>query len=181
MPWLAASLLLLAVGPWASARASNPPGLDMETLCRFMAENIKVTGSDSEAALYEYVYRRDLFRAAGVDPRQDDKARTRLKMQAYWNRHRQAMTCNIPHSFVRDGNILKLAVDRSNTNFLQDAIYRWELDLNLVDRDGTTLLDFLDSELARDKGTPRADTLNRYRTMVLAHGGKRARELRSTN
>lgn len=165
---LAVALALGATTP------SQEIGLDPEELCRFVAENLS---ESSVAAGTRFVYQTRLFRAAGVDPARDDPATIRTKMQTYWNRHREALVCNVPNSIVRDGSILKLAVDSSNSEFLTDVVRRWQLDLNQVDRDGETVLDFAVRELEKAAGTPREDTLRRYRNWLESGGARRARDL----
>ena len=174
---LAVALSLTATTP------SQEIGLDPEELCQFVAENL----SDTRAtAPTPYVYRTRLFRAAGVDPARDDPATIRTKMQTYWNRHREALICNVPNSVVRDGSILKLAVDSSSSEFLTDVVRRWQLDLNQIDYDtihnevdpgGETVLDFVDRQLERAAGSPREATLRRYRNWLVGGGARRARDL----
>ena len=167
-------LELAAALSLATATPERGIGLSVGEICQFVAENI----SESDpAASTRYVYQTRLFRAAGVDPARDDAATIRSKMQTYWNRHRQALVCNVPNSIVRNGSILKLAVDSSNSEFLNDVARRWKLELNQVDRDGETVLDFVTRELEKAAGSPRADTLRRYRNILESAGARRARDL----
>lgn len=150
--------------------------MDVEELCQYVAESL--TESDPARGT-RYVWETRLYAAAGIDPHQDDAATVRAKMQSYWNRNREALVCNVPNSVVRDGSILKLAVDRSSTEFLTSAIRRWDLDLNQIDSDGKTVLDFVEDELAKAAGSSRERTLQRYRNWLLSGGARRAVDLRT--
>jgi hypothetical protein len=158
----------------AATTPSEDIGLDVKSICQYVAENLSDTNPNP---LTPYVYRTRLFRAAGVDPAMDDYVTIRMKMQTYWNRHRAELVCNVPNSVVRNGNILKLAVDRSSSAFLTDVVRRWQLDLNQIDRDGETVLDFTEKQLEGAAGSPREATLRRYRNLLLAGGARRARDL----
>jgi hypothetical protein len=59
-----------------------------------------------------------------------------------------------------------------------DVVRRWKLDVNLVDPDGTTVLDFVDEQIAITGNEGRKDILRRYRNWILQAGGKHASELR---
>ena len=166
--------------------ASSPSqdiGLDPAELCQFVAENIS---DHNPGAPTPFVYRTRLFRAAGVDPTRDDAATIRTKMQTYWNRHREALVCSVPNSVVREGSILKLAMDSSNSEFVDDAVRRWQLDLNQIDYDtiyndigpeGETLLDWVNSQLVIHAGGNREVILRRYRNIIIPRGALRARDL----
>jgi hypothetical protein len=173
-------LFALLLAPQAPALAPagdetfKSSGYSVDDFCLFVAENVRA----ESAPQFVFVYRLALFKAAGVDPGRDDAPAVRRKMAAWWGRHRKTLICNVANSVVRNGNVLKLAVDRSSTDFLTDAVRRWKLDVNQVDADGTTVLDFVDSQIASSSSADRQDTLKRYRNWLLQAGGKHARELR---
>jgi hypothetical protein len=102
--------------------AANPSpgiGLDVPDICQFVAEN----PSESDHSQHtRFVYQTRLYQAAGVDPSRDVAATIRTKMQTWWNLYQNQLICNVPNSFVRNGNILKLAVDRSSSEFINDAV-----------------------------------------------------------
>lgn len=159
------------------ALAVPDPGVrSVDELCQFVAD--KLHEPDATAGT-KYVYQSILFARAGVDAQADDAATRARKMQAWWNREQQSLYCNVLNSNVRDGHILRLAVDRSASDFLTDVVRRWKLDLNHRDRHhGGTVLDFIDEEIAKSRGTPRETVLRRYEQLIATHGGKRQRELR---
>jgi hypothetical protein len=144
-------------------------------LCLYVAENPSET--DPREARSVYRYRSWLYRAAGVDLAADDADTIRSRMQLWWNANQDALRCNVPNSVIRNGSILRLAADRSSSEFLTDAARRWRLDLNYRDpNDGGTVLDWLDDQILIAHPN-RAPTLIRYRTMIQNVGGLRARDL----
>jgi hypothetical protein len=166
-------LLSTSAATAASGDTFKSSGRTVADFCQFVAENIRETDEPE----YAFVYRMMLFKAAGVDPVHDDKSAVALKMSAWWAKHRKSLTCSVPNSVVRDGNILKVAVDRSSSDFLTDVVRRWRLDVNQVDADGKTVLDFVDEEIATSGVEGRKDTLRRYRNWIIQAGGKRASDL----
>lgn len=152
------------------------PNLDVDDLCVFVAENIRESDPSKGTT---YVWQTQLYEAANIDAHNDDGAAVRAKMQAFWNQYQDRLLCNVPNSVVRNGSILRLAADRSSTQFIQSVTYRWGLDLNYVDRnDGGTVLDWLDKEFdSAAAGTGRKNIISRYRRIMIDHGAKRASEL----
>lgn len=163
-----ATLSLLAATP------NTDIGLSVPELCRFMAENLSETDPSRHT---RFVYQTRLYQAAGVDPSRDVAATIRTKMQTWWNLYQDQLICNVPNSLVRNGSILKLAVDRSSSEFINDAVRRWKVDLNRIDADGTTVLDFIEQQRIDAQGLPRFDTLNRYYNIFSSNGAKHARDL----
>lgn len=171
----AAVALMLPAMLGAQSTPSAIPNLNVVDLCQFMAEGVREI---DPAKGTKYAYQTLLYAAAGVDPHKDDAATRSAKMQAWWNRYQDRLICNVPHSIVRNGSILKLAVDRSGTDFIDDAVRRWKVDLNHIDADGTTVLDFIAKEREEARNTPRFQILDAYYNTFASKGAKRARELR---
>lgn len=168
-------LLAASSTAWAQTSYSSQINLDPGELCQFVAENL----SESNASRgTRYVYQTRLFAAAGVDPHTDTREVISRKMKAWWSKNQHRLICNVPHSIVRDGSILKLAVDSSSSEFINDAVRRWRVDLNRIDADGTTVLDFIDAEREKARESPRFATLNRYYNIFASGGAKHARDLR---
>ena len=170
--------MLLALGAMLALQAETVAGLDVADLCQFVADKLTLSGAGG-APRYRYVYQARLFAAAGVHVQSDDPTSIQEKMQRFWNRHQDRLICNVVNSTVRNGHILRVAVERSNGEFINDVARRWRVDLNYRDRrDGGTVLDYLDAQLALARGSPREATLNRYRQILEAAGGRHARDLR---
>ena len=158
--------------------AANPGpgiGLDVETLCILVAENLSETDVSRHT---RFRYQSRLFQAAGVDASRDDAAMKSTKMQTWWNLYQDQVICNVTNSIVRNGSILKLAVDSSSSEFINDAVRRWKVDLNRIDADGTTVLDFIEQERIKARGTPRFAILNSYYNIFSTNGAKHRRDLR---
>lgn len=144
-------------------------------LCQYVAENLSET--DPQEASSGYRYQTWFYRAAGVDLAADNADTIRSKMQLWWSNNQDALRCNVPNSVIRNGSILRVAADRSSSEFLTDATRRWRVDLNYRDlNDGGTVLDWLDDQILIAHPN-RAPTLIRYRTMIQSVGGLRARDL----
>lgn len=151
-----------------------PNQVNVEELCQFVAENLSETNASQGT---RFVYQTRIYRGACVNPQTDSAEVIQAKIQNFWNRYHDKLTCNIPNSIVRDGNILKLAVDRSSTDFINDSVRRWKVNLNHVDADNKTVLDFIDEERTKALGTPRHAILNRYFNIFRSNGAKFKREI----
>lgn len=117
-----------------------------------------------------------LFEAAGVDAQQDSREVVREKMQHWWSRYQHGFRCNLLNS-SGPKHILKLAVETGSQEFINDVARRWQVDLNFVS-DGGTVMDYIDAELVRARGTPREAIFNEYREIFQRRGALRAQELR---
>lgn len=151
-----------------------PNQVNVADLCLFVAENNRETDTNAGTT---FAYQTRIYRAACVNPQQDSAQVIQAKIQNFWNRYHDQLSCNVPNSIVRDGNILKLAVDRSSTDFINDSVRRWKVNLNHVDADNKTVLDFIEAERTKSVGTPRHAILNRYFTIFRSNGAKFKREI----
>lgn len=171
---------LLAAALAASSPQDKPLGLSrsVDDICMFVAENPYDELTDMPPPHTGRVYRTLMLQAAGVKIGTDDAETIRIKMQRWWTASQDKLLCNVANSIVRDGSILRLAVDRSNSDFINDAARRWRVDLNYRDKtDGGTVLDFIDGQMKISEGTGRFDILRRYRTILEGVGAKRAKDL----
>ncbi len=158
----------------AAAQVSALSNTEVVTICLSVAEQMNEV---DETVGTRFHYQTRLFRAAGVDPRRDSADQRRDRMQWWWSAHQSQLHCNLLNSTV-SGNILKLAIDRSSNEFINDVVRRWGVDLNYRERqDGTTVLDFIESELIKAAGTPREAILRRYQRLFVENGAKRGTEL----
>ena len=100
------------------------------------------------------------------------------KIQDFWKRRGPSLTCNLIGFTVRDGSILKLAVEKNSRAFLNDAVRRWKVDLNQVDAsDGRTLLDYVGDEREKARGTSNEAVMQRYYEMLRREGARHRHEL----
>jgi len=126
---------------------------------------------------YKYIYQTKIYRAACVET-SDSPEVVRLKVQNFWNKFHSGLNCSQLGFSVRNGHILKLAVERNSRDFINDAIRKWKVSLNHVDdSDQKTVLDYIEAELARAKGTSMEPVIQRYFTLFRSNGAKYKREL----
>lgn len=170
---LLSGVFLTVVGA-SSAQSQQPDRYQISELCFAVAEQTR----DPQGVRY---YRHILFKLAGVDPTIDDEAVTARKMQLYWNTHQDDLYCSNMSSMIGDAHILRLAVERSSSDFVNDVVRRWRLDLNHQDRrSGGTVSDYLNEEISKATGTPRENSLRRFQTLFSRNGGRRAADLALT-
>lgn len=157
----------------SGAGAQCPRPVNVADLCQFVADE---TAESNPSTGTEYVYRTKIREAACVRDG-DSSEEVKVKIRAFWSEYNGRLVCNVLNSGVRNGHILKLAVNRSSTNFIKDVTRRWKVDLNHVDADGKTVMDYLDDEIAASRGTSREATLRNYLQLIRAGGGRYKREL----
>ncbi|MFL5784461.1 MAG: hypothetical protein ACJ76H_07635 [Bacteriovoracaceae bacterium] len=124
-----------------------------------------------------YSYQTKIYKAACVETN-DSPEVIQAKIQNFWNRYHDQLVCNQLGSMVKNGNVLKLAVEKNSNEFINDTVRRWHVNLNHVDNsDHKTVLDFIDEQLAQAQGTPLEATLRRYQTLFKNNGAKNSRDL----
>jgi hypothetical protein len=124
-----------------------------------------------------YDFEARMWARAGVMP-SDTPEQVRDKMQRYWLTDRSNMGCTQLGFSIKEGNVMKLAIERNSKHVVNDFIRRWNLDMNFIDpADGKTVLDYTEAELVKNRGTPIEPTLQRYRDLLVRTGAKHASEL----
>jgi hypothetical protein len=144
-------------------------------------------GSQVEAELgspYVMLYEEYLSLDAGVTP-QDSPEQVRRKMQAFWDSQVSKDWCQL--AGFRGGNLMKWAINRDDWYFLHLAIDVWGLNLNHVDIQGMTELDYARYEIDKHNDDPpylgveykrgRMLKLQRYYDHLRKGGGKHRSEL----
>jgi hypothetical protein len=157
------------------------PGICADVFQKFLAE---------PGSRHRYLYSQKIYDAAGVSAEDYAgptglrlNARGRAKIQAMWSRALERgpggpLQCDLPNFDVRSGSILKYAVKVQNFMLLPMAIQLWQVPLDAVDAsDGRTLLDYVEAEMRRVKGTDTEQSLSTYRRMLINAGAKRCTEL----
>lgn len=108
----------------------------------------------------------------------DDEESTSKKVQKMWTQYEDKLICNNTRFDVIDGNMLKFAASARFEDFLFDAAMIWKVDLNRVDPgDGRTVLDYVQKELDKYKGTAIEPKLRSYFDMLRSSGAKFSSEL----
>jgi len=122
---------------------------------------------------------KDMERAACVDRVKDSEAEIKEKIRTAWSTH--PFVCDNGYMDKPRSNLLKYAVKNTFYDFLEAAVFEWGLDLNKVDADGTTVLDYLDELSQRVEASEIRQELGRYRSLFVSKGAKHARELVPAN
>ena len=100
------------------------------------------------------------------------------KIQHLWMTYRDKMTCDNIRFSISGGSVLKFAVSSLFEDFIYDAALFWKVDLNQIDGNHQdTLLDYVKTEIERNKGTGIERTLRSYYDMLKAAGAKHKSEL----
>jgi hypothetical protein len=194
----AASLMLIAAVAPLKAQ-EPPPGVDLSALGGICNDVYQKFRADAGGP-YRYEYERKVFTAAGVSPEEAEEAMRQSRagipadsiaayerireMWSYALSQRYALDrprleCSTPNFDVPRGYILKYAIKMGNYDFLVVAVELWGVDLNVIDRsDGRTLLDYLEKEMERTRGSHTEAILREYSRILRARGARRASELR---
>ena len=115
-------------------------------------------------------YESKIEQAACVSPSDSQRDRQR-KIQDAWNQFDSYLHCDGFN--VRRGNILKYAINQGVSGFIYTAVNVWRVDLNRPDAsDGKTVLQYVESELERSRGTPQESMYQSYYN-ELRRGGAR--------
>ena len=126
---------------------------------------------------YEFHYQKLVNEAACVDSSDADEVRGE-KIRRMWKANEDKLVCNSPRFDVQQGNVLKYAASVRFEDFLFDAAMIWKVDLNRVDpSDGRTVLDYVQKELERNKGTSVESKLRSYYDMLRTSGARHRSEL----
>lgn len=126
---------------------------------------------------YKYMYQKQIFEAACVDPINDSDELIAAKVSRVWAQHEKNLVCSGVQFDVQKGNLLKFAVNADFNHFISDAI-RWKINLNKIDDvDGHTVLDYIKDQIPKNKGNSFEPTLKRYYQDLRKAGAKHANEL----
>lgn len=168
---LGALLILSPVGVAASA-ADCPPPAKLPAVCMAISNAQKDTSGK-----YTFHYEKLIYDAACVKFSDAEEVRND-KIRRMWRANEDKLVCNSPRFDVQQGNVLKYAASVRFEDFLFDAAMIWKVDLNRVDpSDGRTVLDYVQKEIERNKGTSVESKLRSYYDMLRSSGAKHQSEL----
>lgn len=166
-----AALCLLSVSLVALADDCPSPA-KLPAVCMAISNAQKDTSGK-----YTFHYEKLICDAACVASSDTDEVRGD-KIRRMWKANEDKLVCNSPRFDVQQGNVLKYAASVRFEDFLFDAAMVWKVDLNRVDpSDGRTVLDYVQEELERNKGTSVESKLRSYYDMLRSSGAKHRREL----
>lgn len=127
---------------------------------------------------YIFRYQRRMLDAACVIA-EDDEATINKKVQSMWNASRERLNCRSVQFDASGGNILKFAVSSKFDQFIEDAIW-WGVDLNWVDDvDKRTVLDYVQYQIEKHKGTSIESKLSHYYRLLREAGARHRHELKA--
>ena len=130
---------------------------------------------DPEDENGERSYIAGIKKAACVRPT-DSKEVEGEKIRIMWNKYEDKLVCDSLFFPVTGGNIIKATIYKGNKDFMK-LIFEWKVNLNRVDVDGRTALDYVDDQIKRET-TPAAISMLKYFKRHLEHyGAKRKSEL----
>jgi hypothetical protein len=129
------------------------------------------------SGIYTFHYEKLIYEAACVASSDTEEVRND-KTRRMWAANEDKLVCNRPRFDVQHGNVLKYAASVRFEDFLFDAAMMWKVDLNRVDpSDGRTVLDYVQKETERNKGTSVESKLRSYYDMLRSSGAKHRSEL----
>jgi hypothetical protein len=127
-------------------------------------------------------YQEDLWEISCADPTKDSPELANSKIQKMWNNHREDFRCyGYTGVTVADSNVAKFSADTGFPAFLIVAVKKYKLDMNFKDpADGQTLMDFLQENINRYKGTAYTGKTEEYEKlykMMAQAGAKHSKDL----
>lgn len=144
-------------------------------ICAMVSSRIKDTLPNSQ---FEYRYERAVYEAACVDPNVDDEQKIVRNVNSFFVNARPQLQCQGADFDVVEGNIFKYAISSRAFGFINQSIDEWHVDLNWIDKDQTTLLDYVENQVSRARGTHNEEQLRNYYNKLKKNGAKHGSELR---
>ena len=148
---------------------------DAGRLCNAVNDQTEETIDISFGTRFNYQTR--ILTHSSANPHRDPSGHIAKKVQHFWAVNNDDLTCNLLGFGVRGGSILKLAIERDSSDVINDVVRRWGLWPNGRDNTGQTILDFIESEMERSRGTPNENIMRRYQGLFQRFGAKRAADL----
>lgn len=151
---------------------------DAKKALRGMCGSVASMHPDSEPqGRYRFIYQRKLLQASCADPTKDSEEQIAKKINAVWTKNEDSLKCSGGQFDLDNGSIIKFAVNMKFDVFIHD-VAKWKINLNKIDQaDGKTVLDYVQVQIERNKGTANEPVLkNYYETLKLA-GAKHKKDL----
>ncbi len=151
-----------------------PNSAKLRNICNLITtrDRDKTRGSN-----FEYLYEKAIYEASCADYNADGDALIAKKISSMFESNRNRLLCHGVDFDVVEGNILKYAISSRAFGLINSAIEEWRVNLNWIDPDGTTLLDYIGSQIPRTKGTPNERMIKIYYDRVRRAGGRHRHEL----
>lgn len=172
-------LLLLFLAASLSALAQTEEPCYNEKAIRNICMMVESRSKDpNPLGHYEYTYQRKLLDAACVDYANDSEEVIAAKVRRMWLKFENThLVCNSVKFDTTNGNILKFAVASRFDHVIFNAT-QWKVNLNRIDEvDKKTVLDYVQDQLEKHKGTITESTLKKYYKQLRDAGAKYSWEL----
>lgn len=144
----------------------------LDNLCVDIAERVE----EPIESPFAYRYERLVHEAACADPEKDSEDLINRKIQSMWVK--LDPKCNNANFDVPRGSVLKYSILTRNYDFISLAAEIWKVNLNAIDpSDNRTLLDYIQKEAERNKGTKAETILKGYYKTLRDLGAKHRNEL----
>lgn len=151
-----------------------PNQVDVRRLCNAVSEKLGETDTTKGT---RFIHQTLINQAACVESG-DSPDIIQAKIQNFWNKYHAQLNCTQLGFSITNGHILKLAVEKNSRDFVNDAVKKWKVTLNHVDPvDQKTVLDYIESEMSKARGSNMEPILKRYYDLFRTNGAKLKREL----
>lgn len=146
--------------------------------CGDIAGKFKVNREESN--YFEYVYEKRLWQMAGVRIGIDNEETTKQKIQLWWSKYKTKCKCDSVSFNVPNGNILKFAITKNATDFINNLVLNYDLDINFTDpADSKNLLDYISDEIQKmENGSASKSSIDiykKYKEELISLGAKRGK------
>ena len=161
----------------AAAQSSDPNAFDLTQLrgiCSYVYDKTRAAPGSG----FRYEFERQLYAAAKIPADQKDRPEAAEKLRTLWRDNQDKFTCDSTNFNVIDGAITKYSLRVRSFPFVNFLISK-NMDINLTDGTGETLLDYTYTEAYINQGNPAlADQLRQYYAMLRRAGAKLSCELK---
>lgn len=147
----------------------EPPQAKINELCGSILISEKVEGDDQN--YYVYAFEKRLLELACADLRTDSEEEAKDKLNQMWNKYHDQFTC------ASHINIMKYALDKSYTSFVDALVSTYGLDINFIDpSDNKNLYDYIKDRYLHSYSQngpehPRTYILKQNLDMIVVLGG----------
>ncbi|HXH76134.1 MAG TPA: hypothetical protein VNJ08_14280 [Bacteriovoracaceae bacterium] len=162
----------------AVASTLNSEGCADATKLHGICDSVYMQFDAPKGSGYEYLFEKKIYEASCAKLT-DSEAVINKKIKTMWAKlENPHLKCDQANFDVSYGSILKYGLITNNYDFLGLAIEEWGVNLNIVDKnDSRTLLDYIQKEIDRKKGSSFEGPLRDYYKRLRKYGAKHKSEL----
>lgn len=159
------------------AQAKNIPFSKEEVLelCYCLRNPVKAS---QNSAYYKFEW--ILFNLAGInDPENQDENVIKEKISSFVNRYHIELECPDATRLFPKGGFYRQLVANDTRYAVQALLEDYNINPNLIDSDGCTVLDYIDMIIKRNQGYDgvTTKTFKFYKELLIRHNAKNANEL----